>query len=203
MRATPFLCGLGLALCVTHRTSESQVTPVRITRDSLGTLPLKAPLAALVQRIPASKRVAWGDSDLSYPALAFRIGTLQVWAVQRREPPDDADTIPDLDLTKAADFYAIEGTGGVLPTGGLTGSTWGQLRPTLGPVVVYAKPGMPIQVRLCRYPWLVVGFASIKKPPRRDGTVAPTSIPSSARPKYFHLHPSDPAADPHQKCGSA
>lgn len=200
MRAIRFLCGTVLALCVTRGTVESQATPVHITRDSIGALPLREPLAVLVRRIPTSKRVAWEGDEITYPALSFRIGTLKVWAVQRLEPADDVDTIPELDLTKPADFYALEGTGGIVPGGALTGSTWGQLRPTLGPVVVYAALGMPVRVRLCRYPWLIIGFASITKRPRTDGTIAPTSIPTSTRPKYFHLYPSDPAADPHSRC---
>ena len=190
----------GLALCASLHAVEAQATAARITRDSIGTLPLQLPLTELVERYPTGKRVAWRGEGVGYPAFAFRIGALRVWAVQEREPAEGADTIPDLDLTKPADFFAIEGSGGILPGGASTASRWAKLRRTLGHVVVFAEPGYPLHVRPCRYPWLTIGLEGRRTTPRSDGTIAPTRLSDTARATDFRVRTRDAGAAPHPRC---
>jgi len=120
-------------------------TPVLITRDSVGGLPLWQPLGDLKRRyhgVPTNLPVEAGSGEESGQGLEFHVHCLRLTADQERDP---------LDLSSSAVSWKVQGRFGFLPNGVSATSTWLQLRRAYtGPVAVSA-PGV-VFVTFCSSP---------------------------------------------------
>lgn len=173
---------------------------VRITRDSLGDVPLWVPLGELARRVPGAERSMWYGYEVGYPALEFTVGGLHVFAVQEVETEDDS--MPRLDLARPADFYQIRGATGRLPGGVTTGSSWAELRRALRPVFVRAVEVYAFYAGSCAHDWFTLDFAPPRDlDPRKHGDVDPDLIDPTARPLSMQIiRPAIDSSAPRRPC---
>lgn len=108
---------------------------VRVTADSVGPLPLAAPLAELRRRWPGARSTLYYEHEAVFPAVLFRVGPVHALAVQARMDEVRFRPLP-LRSDCPADFWRVSGTGVLLPGGAGPDARWADLRRLYGPAEV-------------------------------------------------------------------
>jgi hypothetical protein len=115
--------------------------PVHISQDSVGPLPIAAPLVRLLKICSGVPRLRQTEEH-EYPALEFRLGGLTILASQTAE---------SLSLNEHADTWEVTGTDGVLPMGQSLNARWETLWRTYG-LAVGRTMTDNVTVMFCKFP---------------------------------------------------
>ena len=121
--------------------------PVRISPESVGPLPVAAPLRQLLTICPGVQTVREAEEH-AYPAVEFHVGGLTILASQTIE----SDSVK---LDDPADTWEVKGTNGILPMGVPMSSRWADLRRAYGAAIgdiVFDE----VVVRFCKFPNMVL-----------------------------------------------
>lgn len=173
-----WVCGLGVLGCTGGSGQSTQTAqqcgirvnlPVRITEDSVGPLPISAPLSRLRQLCSLARdTIAYGEES-SYPALVFHFGGLRIVAAQQ-----DRDS---LDMGHTAETWFVRGKEGMLPSSVPLSARWSTLRKTYGPGI--GQSGSDVTVMFCKLPRMLF---TLDADPERVGDIAAhglSTIPDS------------------------
>lgn len=116
--------------------------PLLISADSLGPLPLRAPIKSLRKLCPSAREVVYLTSDGNpYPAVQFSFRELKVVGYQFK------DSIVE---DQPVDRWIIRGTAARLPEGLPFTATWRDLKQTYGSAIADTEEGL--SVMFCKMP---------------------------------------------------
>lgn len=160
--------------------------PIRISEDSIGTLPLGAVLRRLRETCPAARETVHYDEA----ALAFPFPGLTATAVQSRD---------SLQLGLPADIWIAEGPTGLLPNDVPMTARWADLRKAYGPGRI-ARGETAVTAMFCAHPRL---FFTLSAPPETVDFSGPevdlSLVPDSATMRDVWIH-NTPEPEPGWRC---
>lgn len=155
--------------------------PLLISADSLGPLPLKAPIKNLRKLCPSAREVVFLTSEgNAYPAVQFSFREVKIVGYQFE------DSIVE---DQPVDRWIIRGTAAQLPGGVPLTATWPELRKAYGDAIVDTEDGL--SVMFCKLPTF---FFYLDASVASQGTLRDLSvIPQGARVRQLMIIPRPPA----------
>jgi hypothetical protein len=127
----------------TPRCGQVFGTSVPVSLDSIGNLPLSAPLGTLKGRCVTATPTTFQGFESTSPAFLFPLDSLKVVAFQHGD---------ELDTLKAADAWEVQGCGGRFPKGVSTCASWAELVAAYGVTGEGNTEFGPARVRLQSMP---------------------------------------------------
>jgi hypothetical protein len=138
--------------------------PVSVSKDSVGPLPIAAPIRVLRLMCPGAKDTVQYGEESAHPAIVFPFHGLLVLALQDRD---------ELHAEEPPDAWVLSGTTGSLPRGVPMGASWTDLVQAYGDSTSSIAGSESVMAMFCSLPGFLFEF---------DGRDAATDT-SSGRPK--------------------